>query len=116
MVRPPISPETIHVAADGRFMYFDIDVTDRPFWWQCPDCGHSYQETLPVMTARGDRVTCPECKFDAGLCASSGCWERANGICVCDCGVHLHACPSHATESVAKSDHCGSPVSTSQAH
>ncbi|TIC83615.1 hypothetical protein E8D34_15950 [Nocardioides sp. GY 10113] len=103
MNRPPICPETIHLAANGRFMYFDIDVTDRLFWWNCLDCGDAYQETLAVVTAALDagRPRCPGCKFEDGLCAASGCWDAADLAVDCDCGAHTHVCYKHSDLAMA---------------
>lgn len=74
MTRPPLSPKSIVLDDNGRFMYFDTDVSDYPFWWTCRDCELTYQETLAVMNERNDgESACPSCKVLAGLCVASGC-------------------------------------------
>lgn len=59
----PISPATIFLTEEGRWTWYDIDVTDHPFWWKCRDCGHDYQESIAVKitTADAGGSCCPAC-------------------------------------------------------
>lgn len=108
MVRLPITPDNIILAANGRWTWCDIDVTDHPFWWKCPDCGCSYQETLAVKTASGDGlVTCPACKVSAGLCSTSGCWEPTGAKLECKCGAITTVCRQHVEPMSNEMSHCG---------
>lgn len=108
MVRLPITPDNISLAANGRWTWLGVDVTDHPFWWKCPGCGCTYQETLAVMTASGDgQVTCPACKVIAGLCSVSGCWEKPEAKVECTCGAVTTVCPQHVDPMSNEMSHCG---------
>lgn len=76
MVRLPITPDNILSAPNGRWTWFGVDVTDNPFWWKCPDCKHTYQESIAVKIAAADceEDTCPACKVSeaAGRRADAG--------------------------------------------
>lgn len=109
MVRLPLSPENIIRAADGRWMWSGLDVTDHLFAWKCPNCTHSFEESMAVMTTAWDtgRTPCPDCKFSIAACSAAGCWGPSEAKWRCECGVVAQACGQHVDFFSNELSHCG---------